>query len=314
MLDVKRLRVLREVARHGSFSAAAGALGYTQPAISRQVALLEQETGATLLQRLPGGIRLTDAGELLVIHADAVLARLRDAEDQLDALLGLRAGKLRMSTLTSAAATIIPLAITEFRERLPEVELSVSMVDPYAVLPLLRSGDVDLALCNDASFLELPDLDGVMLFEEPMLIALPRGHRLANRKRLSLAELASDRWMLGTDQACPDAGRFVRACHEAGFDPDIAFNNDDYTAILGFVAAGVGVAPVPEMVTRNVPADVRICTLHGVKVTRPICAVMPAGYQSRPAKAMVEVLREVSRRWQAAGGRPAQPAPELQVA
>jgi DNA-binding transcriptional LysR family regulator len=314
MLDVKRLRVLREVARHGSFSAAAEALGYTQPAVSRQVALLEQETGATLLQRLPTGVRLTDAGELLVTHADAILARLRDAEDQLDALLGLRAGKLRMSTLTSAAATIVPLAITEFRERLPDVELSVSMVDPYAVLPLLRSGEVDLALCNEASYLELPDLDGVVLFEEPMLIALPRRHRLANRKRVNLAELADDRWMLGTAQACPDAGRFIRSCHAAGFDPDIAFNNDDYTAILGFVAAGVGVAPVPEMVTRNVPSEVRICALNGVKVTRPICAVMPAGYQSRPAKAMVEVLREVSGRWQAAAGRPPRQTPELQVA
>lgn len=314
MLDVKRLRVLREVARRGSFSAAAEALGYTQPAISRQVALLERETGATLLQRQPSGIRLTDAGELLVRHADTILARLRDAEEQLHDLLGLRSGRLRMSTLTSAAATIVPLAITEFRERLPDVELSVSMVDPYGVLPLLRAGEVDLSLCNEPSYLELPDLAGAVLFEEPMLIALPRRHRLAGRKRVNLAELADDRWMLGTAQSCPDAGRFVRACHAAGFDPDIAFNNDDYTAVLGFVAAGVGVAPVPEMVARNAPAEVSICALHGVKLTRPICAVLPAGYQSRPAQAMLEVLREVSRRWQAEGRRAARETPKLQVA
>src|SRR6201994_3629338 len=130
MLDVRRMNVLREVSRCGSFSAAAASPGYTQPAISRHVALLEQETGTTLIERRPGGIRLTDAGELLVRHADAVLARLRDAEDELDELLGLRAGRLRMSTLTSAAATLVPLAISEFRENLPEVELSVSMLDP----------------------------------------------------------------------------------------------------------------------------------------------------------------------------------------
>src|SRR5436305_11383364 len=114
MLDVRRLRVLREVARRGSFSAAAEALGYTQPAVSRQVALLEQETGATLLERRPDGARLTDAGELLVAHADAILARLQDAEDELGALLGLRSGRLRRSTLTSASTTGGPPAIAAF--------------------------------------------------------------------------------------------------------------------------------------------------------------------------------------------------------
>lgn len=301
MLDIRRLRVLREVAQRGSFSGAAQSLGYTQPAVSRQVALLEQETGTTLLERRPGGVRLTDAGELLVGHANAILARLREAEEQLDELLGLRAGKLRMSTLTSAAATIVPLAIAAFRERLPEVELSVSMSDPQTVLPQLRDGGVDLALCNDDSYLERPDIDGVLLFEEPMLIALPRIHPLASRKRLRLAELADERWMLGTANACPDSGRFVRACHAAGFEPQIAFHNDDYTAVLGFVAAGVGAAPVPEMVARHAPPGVRICSLQAARIVRPICALMSAEYQSPATKVMVQILSEVSERWQAGG-------------
>jgi DNA-binding transcriptional LysR family regulator len=299
MLDLRRLRVLREVARCGSFSAAAEALGYTQPAVSRHIALLERETGTTLLERRPAGVRLTDAGELLVGHADAILARLRDAEEDLDDLLGLRAGRLRMSTLTSAAATIVPLAIVEFRRRLPDVELSVSIVEPPGVLGQLRAGEVDLALCNDESCLEVPDVDGLLLFEEPLLVALPRQHRLANRSRVRLDELAEERWMLGTHRACPDAARFIRACHAEGFDPQIAFHNDDYAAVLGFVAAGVGVAPVPEMVARTAPPDVRICALRGVKLTRPIVAVMPVGYQSRAARAMMDVLAEVSSQWQA---------------
>ena len=301
MLDVRRLRVLREVARHGSFSAAADALGYTQPAISRHVALLERETGTTLLERRSTGVRLTDAGELLVAHTDGILARLRDTEEALDALLGLRAGKLRMSTLTSAAATLVPLAIAEYRRRLPDVELSVSMLDPYGVLPMLRAGEVDLALCNDLSYLDVPDVEAVLLFEEPLLVALPADHRLANRARLRLGELAGERWMLGTAHSCPDADRFVQACHAAGFDPQIAFHNDDYTAVLGFVAAGVGVAPVPEMVARGAPPTVRIHTLRGGNVMRPIVAAMPAGYQSRPARAMLEVLQQISEEWLAAG-------------
>jgi DNA-binding transcriptional LysR family regulator len=301
MLDVRRLRVLREVARCGSFSGAAEALGYTQPAISRHVALLERETGTTLLQRRPAGVRLTDAGRLLVGHADAILARLRDAEEDLDDLLGLRAGQLRMSTLSSAAATIVPLAIVEFRRRLPDVELSVSMVEPPGVVALLREGEADLALCNEESCLELSDIEGQVLFEEPMLIALPREHRLAGRSRVRLEELADERWMLGTDRACPDASRFVRACHAEGFQPQIAFHHDDYSAILGCVAAGIGVAPVPDMIARNASPDVHICKLRGITLMRPILVVMAAGYQSRSARAMVEILQEVSARWQEAG-------------
>jgi len=297
MLDVKRLAVLREVARHGSFSRAAEALAYTQPAISRQMALLERETGATLVKRGPGGVRLTDAGELLASHADAVLARLEDAEAELNELLGMESGRLRMSTLTSAAATIMPLAIVEFRNRLPGIELSVSMVDPSSVLPLLRGGELDLALCNDPDLFSLPDIEGVHLFDEAMLLALPRDHRLAQRKRVALSDLAAERWMLGTTTACPDAGRFIRACHSAGFEPQIAFHNDDYTAILGFVAAGVGVAPVPEMVARSAPPTVHICALGPRKLTRPIVAVLPARYRPRPAAAMIDILQRVSERW-----------------
>jgi molybdate transport repressor ModE-like protein len=299
MLDVKRLRVLREVVRHGSFSGAAQALGYTQPAISRQVALLEREIGMPVLERRSGGVRLTDAGELLTRHTDAILGRLTEAEEELAQLRGLGAGRLRMSTLTSAAATIMPWAISEFRHRLPDVELSVSMSEPQSVLAQLRSRDVDLALCNDASLLELSEIDGVLLFEEPMLIALPRSHPLARRRRLHLGELSGERWMLGTATACPDSGRFVRACRAAGFDPQLAFHHDDYTAVLGFVAAGVGAAPVPEMVARRAPADVRICPLQGPGITRPICALSFGGYRSPATRAMVGILLEVSARWQA---------------
>ena len=214
----------------------------------------------------------------------------------------MEAGRLRMSTLTSAAATIMPLAIANFRERLPGVELSVAMIDPSGVLPLLRSGELDLAVCNDQDLFSLPEIEGVHLFDEPMLLALPRDHRLAQRKRIALSELADEQWMLGTTTACPDAGRFIRACHGAGFEPQIAFHNDDYTAILGFVSAGVGVAPVPEMVARGAPRAVHICTFGPGGLTRPIVAALPAGYRPRPAAAMIEVLHEVSERWTRAAG------------
>src|SRR3954465_13246010 len=130
MLDVKRLRVLREVATRGSFSGAADALSYTQSAISQQIAALEREAGARLVDRSARGVRLTDAGAALVSHADAILARLDAAERELEAIAGLRGGHLRIIAFPSAAASIVPLAIAEFRRRHPAVELTLVPGEP----------------------------------------------------------------------------------------------------------------------------------------------------------------------------------------
>src|SRR3712207_1427948 len=125
MLDVRRLRVLREVAQRGSFSAAAEALSFTQSAVSQQIAALERESGSKLIERNPRGVRLTDAGRALVQHADAILARLEDAEEELAAIAGLRGGRLRIATFQSAGATLVPRALGEFHRRHPDVELTV---------------------------------------------------------------------------------------------------------------------------------------------------------------------------------------------
>src|SRR5919202_84775 len=125
MLDVRRMRVLREVAAQGSFSAAAEALSFTQSAVSQQVAALEREAGAKLVERGARGIRLTPAGQALVSHADAILSRLDDAEQELAAIAGLRGGRLRVASFQSAGATLIPRALGEFHKHHPEVELTV---------------------------------------------------------------------------------------------------------------------------------------------------------------------------------------------
>src|ERR671929_913537 len=129
MLDVRRMRVLREVARRGSFSAAAEALSFTQSAVSQQIAALEREAGAVLVERSARGVRLTEAGEAVVRHTDAILARLAEAEAELEAIAGLRGGRLRMAAFESAAATLMPLAIAAFRAEHPGVELSLIMAE-----------------------------------------------------------------------------------------------------------------------------------------------------------------------------------------
>jgi DNA-binding transcriptional LysR family regulator len=311
MLDLRRMRILREVARHGSFSAAAAALGYTQPAISRQVATLEAETGALLVRRVPQGAVLTDAGRLLVERAEEILASLETTEAQLKALAGLEGGRLRLASFASAASSIVPPAIASFRQRYPAVELTVAMADPHESLPRLRTGELDLALSHDP----LDELEAaaggtngdehgrragielVHLFDDPMYVAMPRGHPLASEPRLDLAALGDDAWMLATTTSCPDSRLFLRACHAAGFEPRIAFQNDDYPAILGFVAAGVGVALIPDLVTRGIREDVVVRSLDPPGPSRPIMVALPADYRSPAAAAMLQILREVSDSW-----------------
>ncbi len=139
--------------------------------------------------------------------------------------------------------------------------------------------------------------DLVHLFDDPMYVALPVGHRLADGVQLDLAHFAEEPWMLATTNSCPDSKLFLRACHAAGFEPRIAFQNDDYPAILGFVAAGVGVALVPDMVARGVREDVVIRALEPSAPSRPIFAAFPAGYRSPAAAAMLDVFRDVSDTW-----------------
>src|ERR671926_1152683 len=129
MLDVRRMRVLREVAVRGSFSAAAEALSFTQSAVSQQIAALEREAGAVLVERNARGVRLTEAGEAVVRHTEAILARLSEAEAELEAIAGLRGGRLRLAAFESAGATIMPLAIAQFRGTHPGIELSLSLLE-----------------------------------------------------------------------------------------------------------------------------------------------------------------------------------------
>src|ERR687891_777624 len=143
MLDVRRMRVLREVALRGSFSAAAEALSFTQSAVSQQVAALEREAGAVLVERNARGVRLTEAGEAVVRHADQILGRLAEAEAELEAIAGLRGGRLRMAAFESAGATLMPLAIADFRQQHPAIELSMSLGEPEQTESQLKRGDVD---------------------------------------------------------------------------------------------------------------------------------------------------------------------------
>src|SRR5580700_2866644 len=146
MLNVVRLNVLKEVAYRSSFSAAAEALSYTQSAVSQQIAALEAEAGMALLERHARGVSLTAAGQMLVGHAEGILARLEAAETSLQAIAGLRGGRLRMASFPTAGATLMPLAIATFRSSYPDLELTLAEGEPEEIAPRLQAGEFDLAL------------------------------------------------------------------------------------------------------------------------------------------------------------------------
>ena len=305
MLDVKRMRILKEVADHGSFSAAAESLSYTQSAVSQQIAALEREAGTQLVTRGSRGIKLTEAGEALVRHADAILTRLADAEAELEAIRGLRGGRLRMAAFPTVGATLMPLAIATFRERHPDVELTVRQLEPEDSLPLLKCGDIDIALTIEPSALEESEgLDSTFLLDDPMFAALPLDHPLARKSRIRLKDLANDSW-IGTTDAC-SCGALVRnQCIRMGFDPSITFESDDYLQIQGLIAAGVGVALIPTLALTTVRDDIVIRDLGTDAPVRKIAAAtLPGAQRSPAARAMLDVLGEVAAQY-------AKPAPHL---
>ena len=307
MLDVRRMRVLREVAVQGSFSAAAEALSFTQSAVSQQIAALEREAGTVLVERSARGVRLTEAGEALVRHTEAVLARLAEAEAELEAIAGLRGGRLRMSSFESAGATLMPLAIKEFRAKHPAVELTLTLGEPEDAEPQLKSGDLDLAIGFGSRLNEEDGIERHFLIEDPMFLVLPKDHPLAAKRALRLADLADEAW-IGGPQNCECNRLIYGACARAGYDPRIAFETDDYAAVQGFVAAGVGVSLIAELGLTTIRDDIVVRDLGRETPVREIYAAVPGGYRTPASIAMLEVLQSV-----AAGYESRRPRLELVV-
>jgi DNA-binding transcriptional LysR family regulator len=301
MLNVQRLKILREVVAQGSFSEAAGALNYTQSAVSQAIATLESEAGVVLLERDRRGIRPTSAGERLNDHAGRILAQLDAAEAEIGAIAGVRGGELRMASFPTAGATLMPLAIAAFRAAHPDVTLSLVEGEPEELAPRLRDGEFDLGLIFEFEGSgELgPGLRSAPLFEDPMKLALPKGHRLSGRDRITLEDLSEEAWVQ-TSEASACARHVVRICRDAGFEPRVSFESDDYLTVQGLVAAGVGVALIPQLaLSQTVSYDIAVRELHPSGPVRHVVAATPGSGISLPAAgAMLDILRDTARRYQ----------------
>jgi DNA-binding transcriptional LysR family regulator len=312
MFDVKQLRVLRAVAEHGSFSAAADALSYTQPAISQQIAALEKRAGTKLVDRGSRGVRLTDAGRTLVAHAEVVIARLAAAEAELEAIAGIRGGRVRLSSFPTAGASLLPPAVAEFTRRHPDVELNFMEREPEDASVSLRAAELEIAIVFEYSEMKQPEFDRMYegielhhLVDDPMYLALPRNHPLAAKPRVRLGDVADETWVQesGAHSWC---GSFHEAvCTNAGFQPKVGFRSDDYNVVQGLIAAGVGISLLPALAFTNVREDIVVRSLGPKAPTRRIVsAVIDGRYRSPATEAMLDILSEVAGRFELPSGMP----------
>jgi DNA-binding transcriptional LysR family regulator len=297
MLDVRRLRTLREVALHGTIRAASEALSFTPSAVSQQLSALERELGYELLERRGRSVHLTPAALLLVERAEGILAQLTEAEAEAKQVAGASEPVVRIASFASAAATIVADAVGE-----NGLEAHILEADPRIGLARLRGGEVDVAILWEYDFVPLRPsgaVELVHLFDDPIHVVLPRSHRAASAATVELANLADEPWINSTNAS--SCHPFIpRACVAAGFEPRIVGETNDHRTLHHLIASGVGLSLIPLLSQLDLPPSL---------VARPIGTNPPkrrihaahrtASAGERRVQLVLERLRE------AASSRPA---------
>ncbi|SEG14919.1 DNA-binding transcriptional regulator, LysR family [Actinacidiphila yanglinensis] len=245
--DLRKLRILRALHDSGTVTAAAGALRMTPSAVSQQLTMLSKQIGAPVVEAHGRGVRLTGAAHVLLRHAEVVFAQLERAGAELDGYARGDAGLVRIGTIATAISRLVVPAAELLRRSAPAITVSVREVEAAAVFEELAAGEVDVAvsLAVDAPTARDPRFVVSPLLTDPLDIALPIGHPLASAPGLRLAALAEERWIFGSSG--PWRTLTLAACADAGFVPEQAHAAADWPAIFSLVAAGMGIALVPQM-------------------------------------------------------------------
>ncbi|GAB6901824.1 LysR substrate-binding domain-containing protein [Kineosporia succinea] len=238
--------MLAEVARTGSYTAAAAALGYTQPAVSYQMRRLQQSLGAPVVVRVGRGLQLTELGEVLLGHADNVFSVLRAVEQDMSSTVARGGGLVRVVAFQSGLIRLLPPVIDRLRTSNPNIRITVTQAEPVEARRLIRAGEVDLGLlCNWANE-DLPEGESTMLRRELVTdrrcVVMPAGHPLSRRKSIDLSELADCDWVMESFR-----DRFLAACTNAGFSPKIVATVDDVLTVQALVASGMGISLMNEL-------------------------------------------------------------------
>ncbi|MDO0928740.1 LysR family transcriptional regulator [Streptomyces sp. TG1A-8] len=297
MLNLERLRTLDALARHGSVSAAADALHVTTSAVSQQLGKLEREVGQRLLAKNGRGVRLTDAGRLLSEHAARILSQVELAQSDLEAHRGRVAGELRLSAFPTAARGLFPAALAALRARHPGLRVRSSELEPEQGIAAVVRGDLDLAVVLDWYNKPMPVPEGLVkaaLLDDPADVAMPAGHRLADRDEVDLAEFAEDEWITwGQGEFCHEWLMFT--LRSKGVEPIVGHRAGETHTQLGLVAAGLGVCIAPLLGRHPVPPGVVTVPLRQ-RVRRHVYVVWRADADRRPSiRAAVEALKAAAR-------------------
>jgi DNA-binding transcriptional LysR family regulator len=305
MLDVAKLATLRAVVAHGSFSAAGAALGLTQPAVSRQVALLERQVGTQLVRRTQQGVHPTEAGRLLVGHAEAILGRLAVAESQLADLAGLRSGHVRLGSFFSALVYLAAEVAVVLEHRHPDLfrlqgrVITDELVDRAAAFRRLAAGELDVAIVCEHEFEPEPapdDVEIVPLYDDPPRVLLPAAHPLAAAPEIAPRELAGETWILAHQGS---AARLVdHVLRRAGIEPPLLFagHGDEPVEAQAFIAAGRGVTVAHALNVLISHDQIAVVPLAGGAPVRRIQAAIMRGQHAPAPRAVVDALREVGGR------------------
>ena len=267
MLDVRRLRLLRDLSHLGTIAAVAAAHSYTPSAVSQQLAALQREAGVPLLEHAGRGVSLTPAGVALVHHTETILATLEAASATLAAARTGLFGTLRIGAFPSAVRTLLPPALVAFGRDHPALDLMVTELDPVAMPDQLRDGRLDVALLHDYDIVPVapdPTVDSTPLLDETVYLAAPAD---ADVDADPIAGARGADWIVGTPGTlCHTVA--MRACQAAGFTPRVRHHADDFTAVLALVAAGQGVSVVPQLGAADPPPGVRLLPLAALRRTR----------------------------------------------
>ena len=299
MLDLRRLRLLRELNARGTIGAVALALDYSPSAVSQQLALLEKEAGVPLLERVGRNVRLTAAAQRLVTHTDALLARMEEAEAELEATAEQITGTVRVAAIQSAGLYLLAPALSRLSRAHPALRVEVTDAEPETSLPSLALGTLDMVLADQYPLLPRPPderLDLEPLLEEPFRVVLPAGHPSAGDGRaVALASLAGEPWALGKDDSAY-AELTVRACRRfGGFEPDVRHHSNDLLMLLALVANGQAVTLLPDLVGADRDPSVVTRDIAEARLTRTVFGAIRRGSARRPAlNALRAALRDTA--------------------
>lgn len=293
MLDLRRLRIYAAVAEGGSFTAAASALYLSQPAVSQQMAILEREAGVPLLERVPRGIRLTEAGKLLAERTATLLAEMNEIEDELHRF-GAGQREVSLGAFPTAGADLVPLAIRAYRERHPDVRVVLTPAHANDVVAQLHSSRIAAGLVWDYDFAPQatdPVFDRVELLADPLRIVVPADHPAAGEQQVALRDLAEEAWIVRAHRP-PYAQAFEQMCRIAGFEPRVAFRTDNYQAIQGLVAAGIGLGLAPRLSLAPRRRDIVAVPMAAPAFSRRIAALaVPEASRPSTVDDLLDVLR-----------------------